>query len=320
MIEKYKLAYQEVKNRFGEEYPYFSLLVLSLYGLLTKYSSYQDIVIEVFQNTDFYIDQDDLYSIINKNSIPIIDFFEDDNNIEEELKDVPAISSTGKYLETKEQQIQLVEKKPFIACSYNNHTEPSILLNCFVHEFSHLIKAHHQSYFEEEDELEDSHYLRGGIQFYKYSYLKEQEIMEENSYFTSIDEVINVIETTETLEIIKDLDGLVPDKRIQSFLNQLDEETLKKDYGYNDAVKVFRPLWEIESFRNIVEENIVEGNISRIIEEFSSISSRHTFLELSSMIEDVDNYLDDDTIEDAKYLISDICKDIIEQIKVKKRK
>lgn len=310
----YYVAVSEVINKYGKNHPYYSMIVVALYGLLNKYSLYQDIVLDVFHKTNIIIEKDSVNSIFKKHNIKTDDYFQGDDILASENFFVPAVSSSGKFLLSNyNNDFELFEEKPFIICGDYN-VSSSILLNSFIHEFSHLIKSERNSYLEEEDEIEKAYYLRCGIHYYKNSILKNDNSFFENDYFGSLDEVINVIQTTEIMNIIMGLDGIVDDEEIQDFLNKLDRKKIQKDFGYEDAVVAFRPLWEIDSFKDLIEESIVCGDLKTIVEKFKALCPNHSFIELADAIEDIDNLKVDEDNNDNSYSLN-IVKDIYKSIK-----
>lgn len=312
MIENYKKAYQLARKKYKTEDISFPMIVLSLYGLLTKYSNNQNLVEKVFLETNIWIGEESVEEILEEKDIYYYE--EEDNPLENSY--VPGVSSTSKYLKRdKNNDIQLIEEKPFIVCGDIDKNPKEIILNTFIHEFSHLIKAQINYHLIEEDEFEKSHYLRSGLHFYKYSYNKKDNIFEEGDYFTVLDEAINVLETTETMEFIKELDGIIPNEEISYYFDSLDKEKLIEDYGYLDIVEVLKPLWKIESFKSLIEENIIEGNLNNIVDQFQSLGTTYTFIDLSNALDIINDYQEFEREKDQDYyesinVIGEIIKDL----------
>lgn len=324
MNDNYKIAYQEAIQKFGEHHPYLPMVIVSLYGLLNQFEDYQDIVLDVFHKTKIIIEEGTIPSIMKKHYIDLEDYYDGKGIMNSNQFFVPAVSNNGKFLLTNyRNEIELYQEEPFIVCGETNHVSKTILLHSFIHEFCHLIKSHVNNYQFEEDEIETSHYLRCGLCYYQNSILKKDGSFHEGSYFASIDEVINVIQTTQVLEKIQGLDGIVPHQEVQDYLDQLNKNEMKKDYGYEKSVKEFRPLWEIDSFRSLIEDNIVEGNFTQIVEGFQSLCSNHTFLDLAIAIYEIDDLKDeinDCDPEQYQEVVQQIYQNIKNNIKVKKRK
>ncbi|MBR2828216.1 MAG: hypothetical protein IKE70_03195 [Bacilli bacterium] len=322
MIENYKKAYELTQIKFKKEDSSFPMIVLSLYGLLSKYQEYQDLVEKVFLETNIWIENKSVEMILKEKGIDSSNFYEEEKDYYLENTYVPAISSTSKYLERdKNNNIRLIEEKPFIICGDIDKNRKEIIINSFIHEFSHLIKAQINSYFIEEDEIEKSHYLRSGLHFYKYSFNKEKNIFEEGDYFTILDESINVLQTSDTLKLIKELDGIIPNEEISSYFNSLDKEKLIEEYGYLDIVKLLKPLWNIESFKSLIEENIIDGDLNNIVNNFSLLGTTHSFIDLSNALDTINDYQEFEREKDSYYYESiNVINEIIKELEKKKRK
>ena len=275
-----------VNKKYNENYEYNDLLVLSLYALIKKFPSNKDIIIDTFNKTNIFIENNKVTSILKNHNIEKDYFY--NNDLENESFFINAISSTGEYIILEDNEFKLLETTPFIIV--NSNTNKTILLNSFIHELLHLIKAYNNSYFIDNDEIEEAHYLRSGLHLYKYSYNKNNNTYEEGDYFSTIDEVINVIETTEVLEIIKDLEGIIPDKLLNDYISSLDKSLLTTYYGYEESVSLFKPLWDIKEFKDLIENNIINGNTNEIIEGFEQLETNHSFYELSNSLEEIDYY------------------------------
>ena len=48
MEEDYYTAYYVVSYKYGEDYPYFSFLVVALYALLRYYDDYKDMILKLW--------------------------------------------------------------------------------------------------------------------------------------------------------------------------------------------------------------------------------------------------------------------------------
>lgn len=322
MIDNYKKAYQLAEKKYTKEDISFPMIVLSLYGLLTKYTNNQDLVEKVFLETDIWIGKESVEKILEEKGIDSSNFYEEEQDNPSDNSYVPAVSSTSKYLERdKKNNIQLIEEKPFIVCGDIEKNPKETILNTFIHEFSHLVKAQRNSHLIEEDEIENAHYLRSGLHFYKYSYNKEKKIFEEGDYFTILDEVINVLETSEILEFIKELDGIIPNEEVSNYFESLNKEKLVEDYGYLDIVEILKPLWKIESFKSLIEENIIDGNLSNIVDQFQFLGTTYTFLDLSNALDRINHYQEFEREKDQNYYESIIViRKIIKDLSKEKRK
>ena len=291
MVENYILSKKLVSSKYGNNCDNYEILVLGLYTLLCKYESYKDLVINVFNKTSIFIEDGSLSYIVKKHNIEMIDFDEEEEEIKNSASESCGISSNGEAFDIGINGDVVVNNcDPFIICSLKSKCNEYIL-NIFVHEMNHLIKSQINS---SEVDINDSdcieYHVRSGINFYHYKYIRSEDCLYQIDYFSIIDEVINTIQTTEMMENILLLDGIIPDADIQSFIKKLNPCILLDDYGYDLCVKIFRHLWANKKFRELVEENIVQGDIDTIVSEFDNVLGEGSFEEMADLLDDLDKY------------------------------
>ncbi len=286
MEENYLLAKQLVNQKFPEGSGIDGFFILGLYGLLSIYSDYRDIVEKVFLDTDIWFESGTIKEILDRNDIDLADYKYDERS-EKDDSATYAVSSIGTFVCLEDGKIKIEKHTPYIAASLD-HVGVTRLLNSFIHEMGHIIKGYTKGYAHSERNNKIYAFVRTGLHIDGISFNKD-----DNSYYDYkvgeiIDEVINTVQTTEALQEIKALDGWIPDKEVQDMYNMLNKQILDEDYGYNKSVKAFRPLWECKSFKKLIDENVIPGNLSTIRKYFDRRTFKGAFSQLSDLLDDMD--------------------------------
>lgn len=289
MEENYLCAKQHVIDRYGSNCPYFPYFVLALYAMLSKYPNNQDLVLQLFHDMDIFFEDDTILNIMERHNLLDEDFKNEEERFDSSICETYGVSSPGYTVSVSDGVGSVQFCSPAIACSVQ-HTSPSVLLNVFIHEFNHLIKGlnHGISYYQTDDCF--SYSTRSGLNQYVCRYYPEQEMVEEVDAHNILDEAINTIQTTEMMRLILSLDGIVPDGNVQSLLDSFDRVVAEQDIGYDSAVELIRPLWEIDSFRHLVEKHLLDGQIDTIIEDFDSKVGEGAFEDLADSLDLVDEF------------------------------
>ena len=79
------------------------------------------------------------------------------------------------------------------------------------------------------------------------------------------------------------------DYYIKKYLGDIDKRFLECDRGYNLAVKAFRKIWDNDTFRSLIEDNIVEGNIEEIVTSFDNMLGEDSFNNFADLLDDLDD-------------------------------
>lgn len=288
MKDRLLLAEQIVSSRFKKDNIYYGMYVLSCYGLLTKYEDYSDIIKKLFETCEFYITNKQLKEL----NYDIYEFDVNDDNGE-----ILGFSDIGKdcYIDNDELIIYNYTNPKFF-CSTKNG--PNETINTVIHELSHLIKSSIKTFYKENNSI----IQRCGL--YKIEETEENYIFSFNS---SLDEVINVLQVSDILKEIKKLSIDNLNEETKKFFNKLDLEDLEKLIGYETGVMLIEPLWKNNSFKNLIEDNIVIGNIDKIEDEFNkTIGINNGFSYFSSsfdMIMDSENS-EDEILEHVMHIES----------------
>lgn len=286
MEENYILAKKIVNEKFPDGSGIDGFFILGLYGLLSIYGNHKDIVSKAFLNTDILFEHGTIKEILNRNNIDLQEFKYDERAESSEMATY-AVSNLGNYICLEDGQLKLENDKPFIAASID-HVGITRLLNSFIHEMGHIIKGYVNGYSIKEDKDKVFAYVRSGLQVDGIKFEKKSSEYYNYRIMEVLDEVINTVQTTEALQEIKALDGTIPDKDVQDFFNMFNKNLLDEDYGYKKTVKAFRPLWESKSFKKVIEDNIIEGKISRIKNYFDSRTYKGAFTDLGDLLDDLD--------------------------------
>lgn len=286
MEENYLLAKQLVNQKFPDGSGIDGFFILGLYGLLSVYSNYRDVVQKAFLDTDILFESGTIKQILERHDIELADFKYDERS-DSEHTTTYAVSNIGTFVYLEDGKLKIEKGTPFIAASID-HVGITKLLNSFIHEMGHIIKGYTKGYAKSERNNKVYAFVRTGLHIDGISFSKD-----DNSYYDYkvgevIDEVINTIQTTDALQEIKALDGWIPDKEVQDTYNMLNKQILDEDYGYGKSVKAFRPLWESKSFKRLIEDNVIPGNISTIRKYFDRRTFKGAFAQLSDLLDDMD--------------------------------
>jgi len=289
MMEEYTLAKQIVETRFSKEDDFYPFFVLSIYSLLIVYHNYQDIIAEVFSELDIFIENDTVPNIMRNNGFDPDDYYGQDEEMDDEY-DITSygVSSTGHnyFLEDKCEFVD-DKKHPFIICSTLDSTDEEILLT-FIHEFGHLIKGRRNDTYVDKDDDYIRYVIRTGLSIFEFRYFPLDDTYDECNSYEIFDEVVNCLQTTDAAEAIIALDGMPIDSNVLDFYQKLDKDELRKDRGYAFVTESFKPLWKVEKFKKIIEENIVLGNINQMIEELEAITGFNYFDALDEALDKID--------------------------------
>ena len=277
-----------VNKRFDESDENYGLLVIGCYALLSKFGElYSPIVEKVMLNTDFYIGKKPLSLLLEEGGIEAEDAFRGDEYYDNELT-VTAISSPGVYLSISEVGTIIFERDtPAIFCTTIDE-DATTVLNAFVHEASHLVKSTVNVVYSDSP----THFLiRNGLNIFGYSFEKDTPV--EPSDNSMLDEVINVLQTSDMMRAVKELNGCPMKKEVEDFYKELDLDRIDLLYGYDELTSLVLPLWSNDYFRSSIEDNIVIGKIDRIRNDFDSIMGHNSFHYYSTYLDYIDGNYDD---------------------------
>lgn len=280
MEECYIRAKNLISSKYDDTHPYYNMFLIALTTLLYKYKDYSFLVEKVFNDTDIYIIYDSIRNILKDKNIDIVSFLEEEDEIDEGINSTYGVSSLGYSFKIEDNELVKCKENSFIICS--SKCSSATLLNTFIHEFNHLVKSSINSI--ESNNLEYS--IRSGISYYRCRYDNKRDILYEYNYYDVLDEVINVIETTEMLQNIELLE--VEDESVKHYLGILDDKELNTDFGYTLCVKLIRPLWNNPTFRSLIEDNIIDGNTLNIIKSFDEVLGEGSFTRIAEYLEDID--------------------------------
>lgn len=280
MEEYYIKAKELVDSRFDKNYEYYYMILIALTTLLYKYKDYTFLVEKIFNETDIFICEDSIRNILKNKNIDIVSFLEEEDTIDEGINSTYGVSSLGYTFRLEDDKFIKYKENPFIICS--SKCSNVIILNTFIHEFNHLIKSSLNCL----DSRDLEYSIRSGISYYKCKYDVKKDTLTQIDYYDVFDEAINVMQTTEMMENIELLQ--IGDSCVKSYLDSLDKEEMFKDSGYDLCVEVIRPLWNNPRFRNLVEDNIIDGNIDIIINSFDKILGEGSFNRLADYLDNLD--------------------------------
>lgn len=96
-----------------------------------------------------------------------------------------------------------------------------------------------------------------------------------------LDELINVFQTTGAMNEIGKLQGTKLDPVVKKEFDKIDLAETDLLIGYNQCIRAFRPFWNNERFRSVVEDNIITGRLYIIRDDFNEVVGKNYFTTLS---------------------------------------
>lgn len=289
MEENYILAKDIAKVKVGEESLFYPLFVLCIYGLLCKFHKYKEIVEDVFLDTIILIGDKTVNQMMRDEGLDpseylgseLGDVLPDDK---EKANFSRGISISGiNYVLCHRKEWVNEKNDSYIFCTRNGADEANLMLT-LIHEANHLIKGRINDTYKTFGEDYIGYVTRSGLSIYEFCYYPDMGTYSEGVFYGVLDEAINCLQTTDVAGEILAIDGMIPDKGIQDFLDIVDKDGLSKDMGYEAVTEALEALWKNNSFRKIIEENIVDGEIDKIIEEFDSIMGEGSFDDLDDLL------------------------------------
>ncbi len=317
MVENYLLATKTIEKKLSKDHPMYPFMVCSLYGLLQKYNKNKELVIDLINKTDIIIEPGTVEEILERHSIEQ-DTTNPIHDDEASHIDTKGASNQGHTFVTDDNgEIYYKRERPFIICSTNN-TNMSCLLNTFCHEMGHLIKGEQSSAYNYQDNGYNVFVIRTGLAHYVYAYNGDYTELTFSPNYSILDEAINCIQTTDIMQEILSLKEIIEDEHILKFLQSLDQDFLGEDHGYEDICLLVRELWKRDSFKSIIEDNLVLGNIELVIDEYDKIMGKGQFDRMSERLDDIFNLPSDVSDDIFNFYIDsyiDITKEYKERVK-----
>ena len=282
MIHHYLEARKIVLSKYSDSI-YYPMMVVGLYSLLEKYPEYEEMIISLFSSCEIIIEEDTISNIIKKHNLSFLAFDQEDSNDSETF----GLSSSEDIVLFENGDLVSTKRAPLVLCSSIDRS-PTELLNIFLHEMNHLIKGVNNSFYFHQENEQSYYACRTGFHTYYYQYDKPSGNLWEYDEFNILDEVINTIQSTELTENVFSLKEFIVDEEIVNYFYSLDEKEARKDFGYEEVTRLFRPFWDYASFKDLIENNIIEGHIPIIIQEYEEIMGKDSFEGLSIALEIID--------------------------------
>lgn len=286
MEENYLLAKQTVDEKFDSTNKYYYMYICALFGFFMKYPDNKDLVIDAFKKTKIIIEDKTIIEIQNDYGLNLLS--------EEELavQDASvcinhAISDIGFSHYIEDGKLQTIHTAPLIVCSTFNISDET-LLNSFVHELNHIIKGSINSFGSKSDDTVSTCYNRTGLSYTIFSYDKSADTLTETEFYSILEELINVFQTTEVLGYILMLDGIVPDENFQKYFDKLNKDEMKKNNGYEKCSELFHRVWENDVLKNILEKHLIDGQLTEVSNEFNDAVGMECFDTLADWFDDLD--------------------------------
>ena len=151
-----------------------------------------------------------------------------------------------------------------------------------------MIKGSINSYGSNDEGDVSSCYNRSGISYATFTYDRNTDLLTETEYYSTLDEVINVYQTTEIMNYIMMLDGVVLDEDFQNYINSLDKDKINKTNGYDKCCDVFKKIWNNPILKEILEEHLLDGDLEEIAIDFDNTVGMECFDQMADLLDSLD--------------------------------
>lgn len=277
MEKNLEITKRIIDDNYDHDDELYGTLFLTCYGMVSKYGdTYSPLIHKVFTLTTFIIEDKPLRDILlEAEGTP--DGLYNGEELDTEDEETPAVSYPGDYIWFDDNGKVLYEKaNPIVYCSTydRNYNE---VLNALIHEASHILKGL-MNYIKIDDHNFFS--IRSGLYVFGGKLLSDGNIQDIDENLV-LDELINVFQTTGAMNEIGKLQGTKLDPVVQKEFDKIDLAETDLLIGYNQCIRAFRPFWNNERFRSVVEDNIITGRLDIIRDDFNEVVGKNYFTTLS---------------------------------------
>ena len=289
MEEQFMQAKQLVDEKYREEDPYYGVYLLGMYGLIRKYPRHLSFIQNIFRKTTIIIEKGLISEILKKHNLSFQDLDEEEERqLAENGNLLPAISYSGVfYFIDRNNRFKRADGNPIVVV--NGYCPPSFLLNSFIHEMNHMIKGQKHAFLIERNDGKEQCSIRNGMQVSVYSYDANSDEVDQIDSYNILDEAINTIQTSEMIQDILALDGIIPIPCVQEFLDSCDREDFEDDPMYKDVIEATLPLLTNPHFRSLVDENLIIGHLKPIEEDFESKLGEGSLMNFSDLLDELED-------------------------------
>ena len=289
MEEQFMQAKQLVDEKYSEEDPYYGVYVLGMYGLIRKYPHHLSFIQKLFRKTEIIIEKGLISKTLQKHNLSFQDI---DEREEQQLAanggSLPAISYSGIfYFIDRSNHFKRADGNPLVIV--NGLCPPSFLLNSFIHEMNHMIKSQKHAFQIEKKAGIERCSIRNGMEVSIYEMYPNSDDIDEMTSYNIFDEAINTIQTSEMIQDILALDGIIPIPCVQEFLDSCDKDDFEDDPMYQDVIEVTLPLLKNPHFRSLVDENLIIGHLKPIEEDFESKLGKGSLMIFSDLLDELED-------------------------------
>ena len=286
MEENYILAKQVVDKKFDSSNDFYYMFICSLFGLFMKYPDEKNLVIKAFNDTRIIIEDKTVLEIQDEHNLQLIN--QEELDVQDETVCMNhGVSDLGFCIAIENDKLVITKERPIIICSSKtcNNTD---LINVFTHELNHIIKGQINAHGSGYDKDVSSCYTRCGLVYNTYLYNKDSDILEEEEYYSILDEVINVFQTRDIMKYILMLDGVVPDNNFQKYFDSLDKNEIIQLNGYDKCCELFSRIWRNKLLREILERHLIDGELESISIDFDDTVGIECFDLMADYFDDLD--------------------------------
>lgn len=270
-IERLNLAKECISGACDEDDQMYGMFLLCCYGLLDKFGSeYSELIKLAFSDSNFSLENKPLQELISKAGYNY-----------KVAKGEKASSFTGTFgAMDKHLNFRILNEKPSFFINTTNISANDLLIT-FTHEILHIVKGLIRNVIMEPEKNIVA--IRRGL--YLEIYNTENRELNPEIHNNILDELTTVFQTVDVMSSICQIEKELLDDKTKLFYDQLRTYMLKFPSGYENATSYFEPLWKNDCFKDLIDSNVIMGNIEKIEEEFDAVVGQNRFRKFSQALD-----------------------------------
>ena len=250
-------------------------LYLIAAGMITNYGiQYYGDVLKVFSDVNFAYGKKDIYSKVSEDLRLQLDREFANHNSAEALT-LFEVHEIGRL-----NHLPILNIK-YLVCVLDNKANSLTLLEYLTHELNHILMSQKNTFSFKDNAI----LLRNGL----FNALVVGDNHPSESGRT-INEVVNTLQTEDVMKNIFDFKSYnIENKKFKNALKivrKINKETYRAG-GYELFVNLFRPLYEEEAVKKMLNRNILEGKVSDVHKYFDDILGIGSFDRMSKKLDNV---------------------------------
>ncbi len=277
MEKKLEITKKIMDDNYEPDDELYGTLFLTCYGLVSKYGEvYTPLIDKVFTVTTFVVQDKPLSEILSEYEGTPEGIYNGEA-LDTEDEETTAAAYPGDFLWFGDDgKVMYETANPIIYCTTHDRDYNEVL-NALLHEAGHILKA-----LMNHLKISDGNFftVRSGLNIIGTKMLPDGSFQDIDENLI-LDELINVFQTTGAMNEIGKLKGTQLPAVVQVEFDKINLDETDLLIGYNQCIRAFRPFWNNDRFRGVVEENIIIGRVDKIRDDFNEVLGRNYFTTLS---------------------------------------